>query len=65
MSFTKRDYEVVARIIAETRTRYWSTNGAGAACDIQRAMSEHFADTNPNFDAARFARACEPKGGAK
>jgi hypothetical protein len=78
MSFTKRDYEAVARIIQTQRTRADmmrtmdgnardnAHNAAGAAYaseEIQRNLSRHFAATNPAFDAERFARACEPGGG--
>lgn len=37
--------------------------GLGAACDIQRNLSELFASDNPRFDAERFAKACEPGSG--
>ena len=63
MSFTKRDYEAIARIIADTRSRYFATHGATAARDIADNLGAYFATCNERFDQPRFLKACEPGGG--
>ena len=73
MSFTKRDYEAVARIVREVRGGRYSDALPGPesfACGVRygaeatsKKLSEHFARYNPRFNPERFAKACEPGGG--
>ena len=74
MSFTKRDYEAVASIIHDARNiralvtkheaeEHYTDGYRAAALHIGLRLSRHFAASNPSFDAERFAKACEPKGG--
>lgn len=76
MSFTKKHYEETARIINDARniralvTKHEAeeeyVNGyRAAALHISLRLSRMFSADNPRFDAERFARACEPNGGAK
>lgn len=68
MSFTKRDYEAIARIISQTQRHVCSDPDtrmgwhAGVSA-VRVRLQEHFAADNPRFDAERFAKACEPGGG--
>lgn len=74
MSFTKRDYEAIASIIAHGNA-YASAYPRGPMANeyirgyrhalnhARDTLSAHFAADNPRFDAERFARACEPGSG--
>lgn len=69
MSFTRKHYEECARIIRE-QFAYLTAIEANpeAKATVARVaigLRSMFAADNPRFDAERFARACEPKGGAK
>lgn len=67
MSFTKRDYEAIAGIIAAAQSHVCSDPDvrlgwhAGVSA-VRVRLQEHFARVNPRFDSERFARACEPGG---
>lgn len=75
MSFTKRDYEAIARIIAERHqvqkdtVAQWpdlhnTCRNRRMELDMVRdAIAEHFTRDNPRFDPERFAKACEPGSG--
>lgn len=67
MSFTRKHYEDVARIIADAKAGKGAPQFATcqvlngyqiAAADIQAKLTALFAADNPRFDAARFAVAC-------
>lgn len=75
MSFTRKHYEEVARIIQTQRMRsdmmrtmdgnardnaHSATGIAYAAKAIQVELRNLFAADNPRFDAARFDAACQP-----
>lgn len=78
MSFTRRHYEEVARIIREqaARSREVPTPqilgtdpltsyrlGRESGINCMREkLARMFAADNPRFDPARFDMACEPKG---
>jgi hypothetical protein len=77
MAFTKSHYEEVAGIIRAQRARVDSEYGPalrmglapaiacgalGAIDGIQGGLRRMFASQNPKFDAARFDKACEPRG---
>lgn len=73
MSFSRKQYETVARIIREGRTyvnAYPMQDGTQdyargyrqALTRVTSELSAMFAADNPRFDAERFARACEPDG---
>jgi len=75
MSFTKRHYEEVARIIRtgrvylvnypknpETPEKAQYLRGYGQALTrVQNDIGRMFAADNPRFDAVRFDMACEPR----
>lgn len=65
MSFSKRHYEEVARIIREERAAWPHHDAQRMAQRFQHSLRQMFAADNPRFDATRFDMACEPKGGDK
>lgn len=58
---TKKDYELVARVLRDTeaaclRSQWdavWRDRGR-----VAEAFADELASTNPRFDRARFLRAC-------
>lgn len=65
MAMTKKHYEMVARHINAEHTAYASSDippVSSAVFDAMRELSEYlakeFAADNPNFDRAKFLRAC-------
>jgi hypothetical protein len=68
MSFTRKHYTEVARIIRE-QFEYLGTSGTdtaearSAVARVAIGLRSMFASDNPRFDAERFAKACEPGGG--
>ena len=71
MSFTRRHYEEVARIIRTNRDRSivikdrldaeYHRGIDTAVGNMQMALRQMFAADNPRFDAVRFDMACEPR----
>lgn len=68
--FSKRHYEALARLIRQTdkHLRPSSANPDVAMWDhcmdsLKESMVSEFKADNPRFDAERFNKACEPKGG--
>lgn len=58
---TKKDFELVARVLRETRESYsphWDKNLFRACDDHARRMADAFAAVNPNFKRALFLTAC-------
>lgn len=60
MSMSKKDYEMLARVL-RTNRRYSKVSPDAAAVidDISRDLSVSLASDNPRFDKARFLAACE------
>jgi hypothetical protein len=50
---SRKDFELIARTIRESATRANVSNGV-----IAREFADALATTNPNFDRARFLKAC-------
>jgi hypothetical protein len=60
MSMSKRDYEMLARIIRTNRTFNRVDRNAQEIIDgIVEDLAVGIASANPNFDEGRFVRACE------
>ncbi len=63
---TRKDYELIASVIARHVGAYKSSGDTKEAADKIRAVgllaaeiSKVFGETNPRFDSARFLRACD------
>ena len=64
MSFTRKHYVEVARIIREESARCARPGAEESLCavrNIGESIARMFAADNPRFDANRFAIACAPK----
>lgn len=55
---TKKDYIVLARIIAQAGAAHPTLQRAQIATDL----ADHLAPDNAQFDRARFLKACEIEG---
>jgi len=68
MATSKKDYNAIAQIIAETIAvqhmgQQWCSGCDSARERIARHLADYFAADNPLFDRARFHRACLTTGG--
>lgn len=70
MSFTRKHYIEVARVIHDRSISGLANLDAKesegyrhALLHVQGDLARMFAADNPRFDAERFNKACEPKGG--
>ena len=62
MSFTRKHFEAIAQVIAEstiTRKDYRPHGWTIAAPELIDALVEMFGDDNARFDAVKFRKACE------
>lgn len=55
--FSKRHYEVVANVLSVSKDERLTILG------LQALLTRMFTADNPRFDAERFNKACEPRGG--
>ncbi len=56
--FSQQNYEVLADILNDARTRLDDPGQQTAVKEIVRTLSAYLADDNGSFDAVRFKRAC-------
>ena len=62
MAMTKKDYELIAKAITDSRylgRRAITEEYQGAIDGVTLRIAGVLADTNPRFDSARFLSACE------
>lgn len=56
---TKKDFELIARVIANYRNEIPGTaRKDNAASEIAHRFAEELKKTNPRFDVDRFVKAC-------
>ena len=56
---TKKDFEAIAAIIRRLSTIHVpDENGQGMLLTVTNDLAEYFATVNPNFDRAKFLKAC-------
>jgi hypothetical protein len=54
---TRKDFELIARVVRE---HIRSADDASEGNCIALSFADALAGTNPNFDRARFLKACKP-----
>lgn len=57
MTMTRQHFQLIADVFAAYAKRYGGRTSA-VADEIARDMADALADTNRNFDRARFLQAC-------
>lgn len=55
---TRKDFELIARALAETREGVASPEQKRGVEMAARVLGTYLRDTNPRFDRGRFVRAC-------
>ena len=65
--FSKRHYEVVARLIAQAFKDFDNDalHSNSALVAMKKRCMDIFTADNPRFDAERFNKACEPRSEGK
>lgn len=56
MTMTRQDFQLIADVISNL-----NSDGGDPYTYVAEAFADKLADTNPNFDRARFLKACGVK----